>query len=122
MGWGGEGKGQRVFEVQNDIHVRLFRKTKSCTAISLAWERAPQLGEHSNERKKKTKRGKPSGIVWGGKRAGPSIPRDFLCRFSPFFAIFSPQRSLVLGYDPLGNNSSAARKSFGMSMQEQLIA
>ena len=39
--WGGEGKGKRVFEVQNDIHVRLFRKTKSCTAISLAWEWAP---------------------------------------------------------------------------------
>ena len=40
--WGGEGKGKRVFEVQNDIHVRLFRKTKSFAAISLAWERAPQ--------------------------------------------------------------------------------
>ena len=113
--WGGEGKGKRVFEVQNDIHVRLFRKTKTCTAISLAWERAPQLGEHSNKRKKnKANQAKRYSL---GREKGPSIPRDFLCRFSPFFGVFCPQRSLVLGYDPLGNNSSAARKSFGMSMK-----
>ena len=53
MSQGGEGKGERVFEVQTMISVQNhLEKTKSCTAISLARDRAPQLGENSKEKKK----------------------------------------------------------------------
>ena len=88
--WGGKGKGKRVFEVQNIIHVRPFRKTKSCTAISLAWERAPQLGENSKE--KTNWRAKPSGIVWGGKRvqAVHAIFYAVSLHFLPFFPSAEP--------------------------------
>ena len=48
MSQGGEGKGERSFEVQTMISVQNhLEKTKSCTAISLAWDRAPQLGKNS---------------------------------------------------------------------------
>ena len=91
MGWeggggggGGGGEGKSVFEVQNNIHARLFRKTKSCTAISLAWEQAPQLGESSNERNKKpASQAKRYSLR---REKGPSSPRNFLRRFTPFFA------------------------------------
>ena len=52
MSQGGEGKGERGFEVQTMISVQNhFEKIKSCTAISLAWDRAPQLGKNSKEKK-----------------------------------------------------------------------
>ena len=48
MSKGGEGKGERSFEVQTMISVQNhLEETKSCTAISLAWDRAPQLRENS---------------------------------------------------------------------------
>ena len=50
--WGGEGKRKRGFGEQNDIRAKPFRKTKSCTEISLARGQAPQFRENSNERKK----------------------------------------------------------------------
>ena len=52
MSQGGVGKGERGFEVQTMISVQNhFEKIKSCTAISLAWDRAPQLGKNSKEKK-----------------------------------------------------------------------
>ena len=93
---------------------RPFRETKSYTAIRLAWDGLRNCGK-SQTRGKKI--GEPSQVVESGEGKGSKQPTRLLFSFTPFFAIFSPQRSLVLGYDPLGNNSSAARKSFGMSMQ-----
>ena len=46
---------------------RLFRKTKSYTAISLALEGLRNWGK-TQTRGKKNRRAKPSGIVRGGKR------------------------------------------------------
>ena len=52
MTQGGEGKGGRSFEVQTMISVQNhLEKTKSCTAIMLAWDRAPQFGKNSKEKK-----------------------------------------------------------------------
>ena len=89
---------------------RLFRKTKSYTAISLAWDRLRNWGKTQRRGKKKSasqaKRYSP------GREMGPSSPRDFYAvslRFSP---LFFPLRSLVLGYDPLGNNSSASKQAW----------
>ena len=47
-GWGGESKGERVIEVQNDIGANHLEKTQFCTA----------MGENSKE-KKQSKRVKP---------------------------------------------------------------
>ena len=73
-------------------------------------------------REKKNKAGQAKRYSLGREKGLSKHSTRFFMPFQSVFAIFSPQRSLVLGYDPLGNNSSAARKSFGMSMQEQLIA
>ena len=53
MSQAGEGKVERVFEVQTMISVQNHvEKTKFYTAISLARDRAPQLGENSKAKKK----------------------------------------------------------------------
>ena len=53
MSQAGEGKVERVFEVQTMISVQNHvEKTKFYTAISLAWDRAPQLGKNSKAKKK----------------------------------------------------------------------
>ena len=104
-----EIKSQIISVIENDIHVpwpRPFRKTKSYTAISLAWEGLRNWGK-TQTRGKKNGRAKPSGIVWGGKRV--QAFHAIFMSFHSVFRHFSTQRSLVLGYDPLGNNSSAAR-------------
>jgi len=97
------------------MHVpKTIKRNKILHSDQFSLGRAPQLGKNSNEREKKST---SQANRYSGEGKGSKQSTRFLCRFTPFFAIFSPQRSLVLGDDPLGNNSSAARKSFGMSMQ-----
>ena len=85
---------------------RLFRKTKSYTPISLAWDGLRNWGKTQTRGKKKSasqaKRYSP------GREKGTSSPRDFYVVSLLFSQFFFPVRSLVLGYDPLGNNSSAS--------------
>ena len=102
MSQGREGKGERSFEVQTMISVQNhLEKTKSCTAINLAWDRAPQFGE----KLKREKIGELSGSLAGlGKR----VHVIFLCPSTPYFPIFFPQRSPVRVRSALINNSCAA--------------
>ena len=93
MSQGGEGKVERVFEVQNDIGAKPCRKTKFYTAISLARDRAPQLGENSKAKKRIGEPSEFSGIYRLGSRE--KGPRDLLMLFHSLFSYFSAQWSLV---------------------------
>lgn len=58
----------------------------------IAWDQTLQLGKKA---KKKSVSEASRAVVWGGKRVGSP---NFLCLFTPVFAISSPQQSLVPGY------------------------
>ena len=70
---------------------RLFRKTKSYTAISLAWDGLRNWGK-TQTRGKKNRRAKPSGIVRGGKRVQGvhTIFMPFHSGFRHFFPTTEP--------------------------------
>ena len=70
---------------------RLFRKTKSYTPISLAWDGLRNWGK-TQTRGKKNRRAKPSGIVRGGKRvqAVHAIFMSFHSFFRHFFSQVEP--------------------------------
>ena len=86
---------------------RLFRKTKSYTAISLALEGLRNWGK-TQTRGKKNQRAKPSGIVRGGQRvqAVHAIFYAVSLRFSPFFPTAEP-----------GFRGRSARKQFFCSQK-----
>ena len=84
---------ERVFEVQNDIGAKPCRKTKFYTAISLARDRAPQLGENSKAKKRIGEPSEFSGIYRLGSRE--KGPRDLFMLFHSLFSYFSAQWSLV---------------------------
>ena len=64
---------------------RPFRKTKFYTAISLAWEGLRNWGKTQTRGKKISE---PSQAVWSEEGKGSKHSTRFLCRFTPFFAIF----------------------------------
>ena len=86
---------------------RLFRKTKSYTPISLAWDGLRNWGK-TQTRGKKNRRAKPSGIVRGGQRvqAVHAIFYAVSLRFSPFFPTAEP-----------GFRGRSARKQFFCSQK-----
>ena len=65
---------------------RLFKKTKSYTAISLAWDGLHNWGKLKREEKKSANQAKRYSPA---REKGPRSPHDFYAvslRFSPFFS------------------------------------
>ena len=99
MSQGGEGKGERGFEVQTMISVQNhFEKNKILHSDQFSLGPGSAVGE----KLKREKIGELSGSLAGLGKKGP---RDL---FMPFHTIFSPQRSLVRVRSALINNSCAA--------------
>ena len=71
---------------------RLFRKTKSYTPISLAWDGLRNWGK-TQTRGKKNRRAKPSGIVRRGKRV-QEVHTIFM-QFHSVFRHFFPTGFMV---------------------------
>ena len=93
MSQGGEGKGQRVFEVQNDIGAKPFRKKKILHSDHFSIVGGKLEGE---------KIGEPSEL------SGSLGTRENECRSTSFFPFCFSHSAAWSGYDQLRNNSCAA--------------
>ena len=71
----------KMISVQNHLEKREY-----CTAITLAWDRAPQLGENSKEKKNI---GEPSELR-GSLGTREKVPRDLFMPFHTTFPISFP--------------------------------
>ena len=83
MSQGGEGKGERVFEVQNDIGAKPFRKNKILHSDQSSLGPGSAVGGKFKGEKKHRRGKRVKGL---GKR----VHVIFLCRSTPFFPIFFP--------------------------------
>ena len=72
MSQGGEGKGERGFEVQTMMRAKQFRKN------NWDWDRAPQSGKNSKEKKKIDEPSELSGSL-GTREKGPRRFYAVLC-------------------------------------------
>ena len=83
MSQGGEGKGKRVFEVQNDIGAKPFRENKILHSTQFSMGPGSAVGGKFKGEKKNI--GEPSELS-GSLGTREKGPRDL---FAPFHSIFS---------------------------------
>ena len=101
MSQGGEGKGERGFEVQNDIGAKPFRKNKILHSDQSSLGPGSAVGGKLKREKKH----------WRAKRVKELEKRVhviFLCRSTPYFPIFFSHSGAWSGYDQLINDSCEA--------------
>ena len=91
MSQGGEGKGERGFEVQNDIGAKPFRKNK--ILHSNQFSMGPGSAVRGKFKGEKKNIGEPSELS-GSLGTREKVPRDLFMPFHTIFPIFFPQRSL----------------------------
>ena len=105
MSQGGEGKGERVFEVQNDIGAKPFRKNKILHSNQFSMGPGSAVGGKFKGEKKNI--GEPSELS-GSLGTREKVPRDLLNAVPHHFSHFFSHSGAWAGYDQLRNNSCAA--------------
>ena len=106
MSQAGEGKVERVFEVQNDIGAKPCRKNKILHSDQFSPGPGSAVGGKLKSEKKKlaSQASSAVSIDWGlGKR----VHVIFLCCSTPYFPIF-PHSGAWSGHDQLIHNSCEA--------------
>ena len=93
MSQAGEGKVERVFEVQNDIGAKPCRKNKILHSDQFSPGPGSAVGENSKAKKRIGEPSEFSGIYRLGSRE--KGPRDLFMLFHSLFSYFSAQWSLV---------------------------
>ena len=104
MSQGGEGKEERVFEVQNDIGAKPFRKKRILHSDHLSM--APGSAVWGKLKREKNI-GEPSELS-GSLGTREKVPRDLFNAVPHHFSHFFSHSGAWAGYDQLRNNSCAA--------------